>query len=116
MTKFQNFDQAFSTRTGSARSVCACGKEYYDNYNTGNGWGSGELEALQASSEAIPVEHSVGAVEFDGVEYVNVCGCWEDKAAKLMDWLDEYKSQIADYFNLERERLLSALDNIPKIR
>lgn len=105
-----------SFRVGSGPYVeCNCGKVYWDNYNNAYDWESGELERLSANPNAVPCDFAPSRLILLGAAYCDACDCWHGVGVKVANWLDENKIEIANYFKLERERIIAAGDSIPVI-
>lgn len=102
----ESFIEAFATNSGSLREQCACGREFYDTYNTWD-WDEGEFERLAANPNATPVPHAVGKVYFEGTLYAMPCDCWHQRAARIAQWLEANRESVVKFLNLERDRALS---------
>ncbi len=113
MSRLTTFEEAFSCRVGSCRGQCACGKEYY-NPDTCWDFGEGEIESLK-NSGAVEIDYSVGYIEFNGATYVDACDCWNQEATRVMNFLDIYAAQIADYINNERQRKIAEASSVPEV-
>lgn len=109
----ENFVEAFDSHCGSCRGQCECGKVYY-NSNGGWDWEKDELKELRANN-AIDLEYSVSFLRFEGREYVQCCNCWIPRAKQIMNFLDGHRNAIAKYFELEKERCLKEVQNMPVI-
>lgn len=108
-----NMYKSFNGSTGGCRNKCHCGKEYY-NEDGGWDWEDGEIEKLE-KSDAINVEYSIGVVQFEGKEYVDVCDCWHDRARHIKGFLDTHTWGIAEYFKLKKADLLERANSFPEI-
>jgi hypothetical protein len=105
-----NFDRAFShIRTRSFK--CQCGKTYWDSVNL-NDWDEGEREELAASPNCFGVAYAIDVIEFNGKEYANACECWKPKASQIIAWLEENRQEIATFFKLEKERIVSEANRL----
>lgn len=114
MTKLQNFQQAFSTNTGSCTATCQCGKVFYDYYGSWD-WDEGELEKLQKDPKAVPLDYAVGSFEVEGKIYVLDCDCWKQRVEKVMGFIDSHARKIAEYLRLEKKRKQEIADNSPVV-
>lgn len=110
----KSFENSFSDGVGSCRATCDCGKEYY-NIDRGWSWEEGELEELEADSNASAIEWSIGYVTFEGRTYVIDCNCWHERAKLIMNFIDNHSRKIAKYLKEERKRKQLELNNIPVI-
>ena len=113
--KLENFARAFSNNSGGCRSVCACGKEFYDNYNRGYSWEPGELETLNADPEAIALDYSVSEIEFEGKTFCADCGCWHERALQIIAFIDSHSRHIAEWLTLEKKRKQVLADHSPVV-
>lgn len=109
----EEFDDAFSDRSGGNRGTCACGREHFDTYNQW-GWEDGELEHLiQLSKEKpdkyIGHEGAIGGHVVDGVSFIWGCPC--QGALKYEKFIIRHAEQIAYYLNKRAERLRHEADN-----
>lgn len=102
--KLENFERSFSDCTATDFGQCACGVYYY---NDDIDCDPDEIKRLEdAGEEVVRQDYSSGYVTFDGSHYLNTCDCWKEKAEKYMNWLDHYRIHVADYYALEKDRLL----------
>lgn len=108
------FEQAFSGGVGHSVMECACGKTYY-NPCGGWDWSEGELEELDQSPSAISVPWTVGEVVFDGKTYAADCECWHKHADRCMNWMDNYRSEIAAYLNTIKAEKLTEARSMPSV-
>lgn len=112
--KLENFEEAFRDRMTGAVRECECGRVFY---NSDGGWDfeEGELESLEKNSNATDLDYSVGTLTFDGTPYCLDCSCWQSKAQKFILWLNGHRSEIAEYFKLEKSRHQGEADSTPVI-
>lgn len=109
--QFRSFEDAFSfIRTRRFR--CNCGKTYWDNYNTGNDWNEGEIEALEKDENAQACLHAITVVSFEGTEYADACDCWRPRAARLINWLEAHRTEIISFLGMEKKRLIAEAQNL----
>ena len=101
---WSNFVDAFRTNGSGCRRQCACGKEYYDAYNSGC-WDDGEVESLEKNPNAFGRDYAVGEVIVAGKAYADACDCWHKRALEVMRFIDENAQSIATYLNAEKRRL-----------
>lgn len=101
-----NFSEAFDSHIGTCRATCDCGKEYFDNVNSGIDWEPGEYERLEQSGVA--AGGSVGIIECEGRRYVHCCDCWRVRAQTIVNFLGGHHEAIIAFFKLEQRRLLDA--------
>jgi len=113
--KLNEFERAFSSGMAGCVRTCECGRVFYDNANSYD-WEPGELERLQASKKATPVDYSVGTLVLEGGEFVQACNCWHERASKIIDWLDNHAHGIAEYLTLEKKRKQADADHSPVVR
>jgi len=99
----ESFEIAFSDGVGSCRSMCACGKVFY-NPDPFWEWEEGELEELINDPDAIQLDYSVGYVSFEGRTFVNACDCWHERAKQIKEFIDRHSVKIARYLNEEKKR------------
>lgn len=99
MSRTDNFEEAFRANHSGCRGICECGQVYYNGDNSWD-WEDGEYEALE-KSDAICSQYSIGYVELEGREYVDVCPCRNERVENILDFIDSHGRQIARYLNLE---------------
>ena len=97
------FYDAFTTHITGCSFTCNCGKEHYDNYNTGYDWEEGEYEGFQNNPNAQPHNCSVGSIIIAGKQIVWDCDCKEAQAYE--DFIVEHAEQIAKFLNARANRL-----------
>jgi hypothetical protein len=114
-SKLNSFIDAFDSHGGSCHRNCECGRQFFDDYNGGYTWNDGELEALQANPEVTALQHSVGSILLEGREYVMDCDCWHARAERVIGWLDNHASEIAEYLSLEKKRKQKLADESPVV-
>lgn len=114
MSEFNSFERAFAGDTAGCRRTCHCGIEYYNPDECWT-WEDGELEQLNASENSRSSEFSIGSIEFEGREYVDVCDCWHDLANQLIKFLSYNDREIAKFLNLERERKINQANLVEKL-
>jgi len=102
MTKLENFEIAFASGGSGCSHECQCGKQFY-NPDGGWDWEEGEIERLEKSG-AERLDYSVSTVIFEGKAFVLDCTCWNERAEKIISWMDEHKRAFVKYLQLERER------------
>jgi hypothetical protein len=112
---FESFERAFATSHSGCRRSCPCGREFY-NPSGGWTWEEGELAELEANPKATAVEHSVGTINFDGVEFALDCDCWHERAVRVIRALVHYDEQIAEFLTLERARKQYEAERAPVVR
>lgn len=112
--KLENFERAFSGHSAGCRRRCDCGRQYYDGVQ-GYDWEEGELEALEADSEAVRLEYAPGDLMFEGAQYVDACDCWHKRAEQIMRFIDGHAVQIAEYLTLEKKRKQATADASPVV-
>lgn len=112
--RLTNFEKAFSDHASGCLLQCNCGRVFYDTVNNYD-WEEGELERLDADSNATGLPHSCGHIGFEGRRYCDGCNCWHDRALKIMEFLDAHDVQIAEWFKLERGRKKSEFEESPEI-
>lgn len=100
----ESFTDAFDSRVSGCRRECACGREYWDNYNSGYDWDEGELERLAANPNATPLGYAVSSIEFEGTSYVWDCPCWKPRAKRIVAFLLNHDNEIAAFLTAERKR------------
>lgn len=110
----ESFKEAFHTGVGSCRGQCECGVQFY-NSDGGYDFNEGELEELEKMSDSRDIDCSVAFVDFEGIEYVYQCDCWEERAMKIMQFIDDHSHGIAQYLRLEKERMQSEANNMPTV-
>jgi hypothetical protein len=98
MTSLDSFKEAFSTRTYSSWEFCDCGKEFGHPF----------------LFEEITRE-DYETIRFNNREYVTACDCWKAGAEKIIKGLDANKTQIAEYFRLEKLRFARLEKETPVI-
>jgi len=105
MSRENNFEQAFRANHAGCRGVCDCGKSYY---NSSGVWDfeEGELEELE-KSDAINSIYSIGYINLEGSEYIDVCPCRDDRVETILNFIDSHSSQIAEYLNLESSQMMA---------
>ncbi len=108
----ESFKEAFYTGMGSCRGQCECGVQFY-NSDGGYNFDEGELEELEKIPDSRDIDCSVAFVEFEGIEYVYQCDCWEKKAMQIMQFIDDHSHGIAEYLALEKVRMQAQVDNMP---
>lgn len=108
------FEDAFNDGTAGCRRLCACGKEYYDAYNSGYDWEDGEFDTLE-EGDAIPIDHSIGDISFEGKTYAMPCDCWHDRARKILSFINGHSYQIAAYLNAEKKRKFEEAQYTPSV-
>lgn len=111
----ESFEHAFSSRVSGCRRDCACGREFFDNYNSGYDWDEGEQDALARNPNATPLPYSVGSVSFEGTEYVYDCDCWKPRAKRIVSFLLHHEHEIAEFLSEERKRRRYAADKAPVV-
>lgn len=111
----ESFEQAFSSRVNGCRRDCECGREFFDNYNSGYDWEHDELERLSANPNATPLPYAVGTVEFEGAQYVFDCDCWKPRARRIVAFLLAHDAEIADFLTKEKERRQEAARTAPTV-
>ena len=113
----ESFSHAFEDCVSGCRRTCNCETEFYDPTGERD-WEDGELEALEADSKAIALNHSVGTLRFGGDEYVIDCDCWKEKAESWIAVFESHRMQIADFFGREKtkalERAQAMADLVPE--
>lgn len=112
--KSENFKNAFFGNVSCCVATCDCGKTFYDTYNHYD-WEEGDFEALEKNKKAIGIDHAVGYVKFEGVEYVMHCDCWHKKAEVIIEFIDTHFYQIASYMNSEKQRKIDEANNMPRV-
>lgn len=112
MTKFENFESAFSLHSGGCRNTCSCGKEFYNSSGDWS-WEDGELEKLESNKEAIDLNWSVSLIDIQGEIFVLDCNCWHEKAHKIINFIDRNAYQIVEYLKLEKKRKTKEAENSP---
>lgn len=114
--KLESFERAFDLHMGTCRMTCACGKEYWDAANGGYDWEDGEVERLENDPNAVALNYSVGAVCFEGNDYVVDCPCWHKRAKQIMRFIDGHSSAIAEYLTNEKKRKQAIADRSPVVK
>lgn len=104
------FSDVFSLGISGCRGTCHCGREFFDNYNTGITWEDGELDRLhqlarEKPDRYFPCEGSVSFIEIDGLQFVWGCKC--GGAARYERFLIKNGTRIAKYL-CERAKQLEA--------
>lgn len=102
--KLDNFESAFSSHSAGFERRCECGQIFFDSYNTGYDLCEGEFDQLEANPKATSVRHGVETIIVDGREFCMDCNCWHDRAARIIDWMDEHADAIVEWMKLERKR------------
>ncbi|WP_196300460.1 hypothetical protein, partial [Streptococcus pneumoniae] len=74
----------------------------------------GEKEALRARG-AIALDHACGSVVFEGREYVDACPCWNERAAKIVAFIESYSKPIAAFLTLEKKRKEQEAKDAPEV-
>lgn len=95
----EDFEDAFSSRSGGCLRVCACGRTVFDVVNRWD-WEDGELEELEKKhaenpEEYIPADYSVSTMTIGGDEWVMGCPC--NKGRVYQNFINGHDEQIADY-------------------
>lgn len=113
----EEFEEAFRTGTAGCERTCACGKHYFDVYNTWD-WNEGELEDLLKKEEINPDEYSskdysIGTLQIDGVEIVFECECGIARTYEF--FIRNHAKEIAEYINKRTERLRKEALDLPTI-
>ena len=111
----ESFERAFDSRVSGCRRDCACGREFYDNYNSGYDWDEGELEALAKNPNATPLGYAVSSIEFEGTSYVFDCDCWRPRARRIIHFLMNHNVEIADFLRNEQKRLAHLAKHFPTV-
>jgi len=111
----EQFEEAFSMHTSGSVAECACGRVFWDSYNSGYYWENGERERLSESKTATSVPHSVERVVIDGIVYCMDCSCWHSKAERIIQWLRDNQTQVGQWYALEKRRLQFASNEVPII-
>lgn len=109
----ENFERAFSGGYSGCTRQCHCGKSFYDAVNQWD-FEEGEIERLQ-STGAIPLDHSVGSVSFEGRDYVDGCHCWHGRASVIIQFLDSHAQEIARFLTLEKEQRTIEAEQSPVV-
>jgi len=112
--QLDNFEQAFSSGTGGCSSTCPCGKKYFDDFNDYDSEWEVEKKKLRLA-KAVPLEHSVGGVIIDGVQYVDACECWHARAERIVMFLGKNGRAVAKFLTLEKERKRREAENSPVV-
>lgn len=111
--KLLNFSKAFTGNTGTFQMTCECGKEYY---NPDYSWDITEKEIKELEDRgAHAVDFTVGSICFGNNVYSDACDCWHGTAYRIINWMDVYGKQIAEYFKLEKMSKKRAYENSPII-
>ena len=110
----ESFERAFGSGCSGCCGTCACGRTFYNPDDTWD-WEEGELERLQASSNATPLSYGVGHVEFEGTSYCWDCDCWRKRAAQIVGFLLGHQFQIAEFLKAERDRLMREAKAAPTV-
>lgn len=74
------------------------------------------MRPLERDPNAIGVGYGVETIGVEDKCYCADCDCWHERAKQIMRFFDGNRNQIAMYFDLERQRLISAAGSIPIIR
>lgn len=103
------FEDTFTSGCSHCVIECACGRTYFDDYNTYD-WEEGELEELEAKAKAHPdkyvaVDYSVGTFTLFGVEFVCGCPCTCGKPREYESFILKHARKIAAYLNKKAEGL-----------
>jgi len=113
--KLENFERAFTTCVSGCRQRCHCGREFFDNANSGYDWAEGELEKLLDDPKATALDYAVETIIVEGREYVSDCDCWHARAAVLIGFIDSHARGIAAYLNREKRRLEALAEHAPTV-
>lgn len=114
--QLENFEKAFTLSSAGCRETCRCGMTYFDDsFNSGWDWEDGELESLRKSDTAFARDYGIQRIAVGGLTYASDCDCWHQTAAQYIRFFNNYKEEIAEFYKLEKERLLSEADAIPVI-
>lgn len=110
-----SFIKAFRANHSGFRGECNCGRDFY---NPDDCWDfeDSEINYLINDPNATELLHDVRYVEFDHREYVIDCNCWQDKAQKFMNLINEHDAQIANYLNTERARKIFEAEQVQIIK
>jgi hypothetical protein len=92
-----SFKEAFSARTSTMWTICACGEEF----------GEDDSNML--------ISRWYGLIEFEGKTYVEDCACWHKRAEMLIGWMNSHKQEIAKYLNAEKKRLTEFAERHPTV-
>jgi len=112
----QTFVEAFKENGAGAVRDCQCGKTFYNPDTTGWDWEPGELEKLEANSNATGIEWAVSYVIFEGRHYVLDCECWRARARELIKWITRHDRQIADFLTAEKKRKTDEAERSPVVK
>lgn len=115
--QMDDFERAFRGNIVGFRRQCACGKEYFDCYDD-NATDDEELEEMKElalAGKIIAVDHAVGSVFLFGIEYVDCCDCWHEKAKEFARELDRHRSAIGKYYEFRRNSLNALAQSFPTI-
>lgn len=112
--KLAMFERAFRDGTAGCRRTCECGKEYYDGVQTYD-WEEGELERLEADTQAVGLDYTPGDITIEGRTYVDACTCWHKRAERIMAFIDGHGHKIASYLTLEKRRKQDAANEAPTV-
>lgn len=110
-----SFEESFEGDHSSMMKECACRTVFYNYQSEGVDWEEGELEALESNQNTIGLDHYIGVVSFEGKEYVMHCGCWHERARRVMQFIDSHSHSIARYINAEKKRKLAEAEAMPEI-
>lgn len=110
----ENFERAFSSGGSGCRGECACGREFYEDSDEWT-WNDGELEGLRADKNATCVSYPVSFVVIQDGTYCADCDCWHEKAEKVIAFIFDHRQEIAQFLDLEKQRVQAIADSIPKI-
>ncbi len=115
---FESFERGFDPGVSGCRAMCECGRVFWDSYNRGYDWEDGEIENLErltAEGKATALDYGVGYVSFEGRQFVNGCTCWHERARRVIAFLTNHDSEIAEFLKLERERKMAAALRSPTV-
>lgn len=64
---------------------------------------------------AVPIDHSLGWVEFEGHQYAWDCDCWHERAEKVIQFINGHGHEIASFLKRKKERQVASADALPTI-
>jgi hypothetical protein len=114
-TKLENFERAMSTRMGSIRIDCVCGKTYYDATAQGS-WHEGEFEKLSQDPSSVALDYPPSWIGFEGQEFADACVCWHPRAEKLIRFIEGHARGIVEYLSLEKQRKMTEAEACPVMK
>lgn len=113
--KLKSFIQAFRESSAGCRRDCDCGRVFFNPDLSAWTWDEGELDALEADTNATGLPYAVETVAFEGSQYVIDCECWKPRAKKIIAWLIAHDTEIAAFLTSEKARKTAEAERAPVV-